>query len=122
MPNATEMYATLTEIERNPHRWRQDEWIAGWVKPAATTWTECGTTFCYAGITGARHGWLPVPDCHGWATGYMHHPDNPDVLEYASDIAQRILGLDDEEADSLFHSGNDLAALRDEIENILNHH
>ena len=86
----------LAHIEANPETWRQDSW-------------RCETGFCFAGwtaeLTGAK-----------WARPEKQL--DPNVLrgdgesEHVADYAQRVLGLEENEADLLFSMFRTLDDLR----------
>lgn len=77
----------LTQIELEPERWDQSDWVS---------YKQCGTAYCFA----------------GWAVALTTGPDyvagNPTTIR---DTATAALDISDDEADDLFHGGNDLRYL-----------
>lgn len=90
----------LQRIAEHPEEWRQ----GSWGRRAA----GCGTAGCLAYhvgvVDGAEIRWSDEYDGQSAIAGVAGvHP---------STYAQRALGLTDEQADNLFHGGNDMAVLR----------
>lgn len=112
-PNAVEAYLTLDQILANPESHDQEWWFRK---------TECGTTACFAGITVARHGWVPNfgidPDGEGDFEEIADHVRRDGASRVVPSLARDILGLNFTQSDSLFDSDasrDDLIALVEEI-------
>jgi hypothetical protein len=119
----------LAIIEDNPRRWRQDAWRRDCILPESSVERHredpldagCGTAFCFAGWVAALDGvrwyptgtydWIGAPekcDCTD-VDGLCHDSRHTEVL---SDYAAWRLGLDDDDAEALFDSGNGIDDLR----------
>lgn len=107
----------LEYITANRVQWDQSTWISR---------GSCGTTACLAGNTVINAGYLPVYARHGLRTdlvttnrdlvraGPLHvllQEFDDDQVESVRDVAQRLLGLDDAEANLLFDGGSNLYEL-----------
>lgn len=112
------MYQTLAHIEANPERWGQKHWVC--------ETEECGTAYCFAGWALTLIG-VPISPALGLVevnslpidararllempSAEWHHHGR--LVAHVSDVAQAVLGLEDDDADRLFDACNDLANLR----------
>lgn len=111
--------AVLTHIEAHPDKWYQASW-------------RCRSGMCYAGHTAALSGrkWMiedPIEAASLLAPAdlLVAHADDPMAWDYnlgyaarkkmvvsVREVAQRLLGLDDNEASIMFDGGNSLDDLR----------
>lgn len=69
MANAVKARETIQVIRENPLRLNMSAWALGEVKPNASHWSECGTTFCYFGWRCVLDGLRPAYNIFGRATG-----------------------------------------------------
>jgi hypothetical protein len=113
-PNAELAYKVLDHIDAKPASWNQGWWLIQ---------GDCGTTACFAGLACVLSGDQPDfdhaddPPEHGWTYGST--VDTAD--QGATDVprrAKRLLRLDSEDANRLFHSANTRADLGRLVEGI----
>jgi hypothetical protein len=98
---------TLAYIEVHPEEWDQRQWI-------------CGTSACFAGraclLSGAQPcdwGGKVVQPNDEEETGLVVAQDSDSTRAIGvGEMARRLLGLTDDQADRLFHLDNDLEDLR----------
>lgn len=116
-------YALLDEImgfiKVHPETWRQESWyrivdlttgreVYGKVEEEVSEVNSCGAAFCFAGHVAIAKGfpsppkkagdeWFRMVDNPLWET-----PDEETVDEFARDV----LGLDEDQADTLFDAAN----------------
>jgi hypothetical protein len=106
MPNVELLRATLEYVESHPDEWHQRHW-------------RCDTAMCFAGHAAVLAGGVWV-DSYPYEDEYMVAEDadddsflqGPDGNIHVEYRAQRVLGLDAEQADRLFSSFNDLDQIR----------
>jgi hypothetical protein len=99
-PNVAELVAIYQHIKAHPEEWNQFYYGCR---------TDCGTAYCVAGWAAARAGYeMDWPDDVYLKRIATHVTAGPLVDE----VAQRILGLTDEQADDLFQEENDLDDIR----------
>lgn len=61
MVNAEKLWEVYEVIKANPHRWNQERWaVADNANPNATSYKDCGTSFCVAGWGARINGWRPM--------------------------------------------------------------
>ncbi|MEV0616088.1 hypothetical protein AB0I81_22435 [Nonomuraea sp. NPDC050404] len=106
--NVALLKQTLAHIEAHPDEWNQADY-------------RCGSGMCVAGWAAQFAGgkWYADDPDAGFGDALIAEPDEPnsfrmdDVrLVYADHRAQRVLGLDGEQADRLFEGSNSLPDLR----------
>ena len=122
--NETLLRQTVEEIEDHQDHWKQ----SAWVELVNPTDPACGTTLCFAGFASCLAGAEFVPpeeqSALGGVTWYYQPPQvvTPEGdVRHAEDYAQEVLGLDSEQAWSLFHRNyeNDMDVLRDTVDRII---
>jgi hypothetical protein len=108
----------LAQIETHPETWKQSTW-------------RCETGMCFAGwaveLTGRRWAFPTDPNTPFGTVNsclVLAEPDDEDAWRHwkspietirvtsAGNVAARLLGLDEAEADTFFSAGNDLNQLR----------
>lgn len=99
------------QAEGKPSEWDQKHWAAvDWVAKmvGVTVPVDCGTACCFAGKAVARAGgkFLISP-----SSGVAFHAELNGRRVNVSDTAREILGITEDQADALFHSGNKLEDL-----------
>lgn len=111
MPNVKLLRTTLAHIEAEPEKWDQKDW-------------RCGTGMCFAGWAATLAGgkWAYGPDETG-RDMLAAEPEDDELSRrlgtiQAADRAQRLLGLNEWDADELFDGGNDLDDLRRIVESL----
>lgn len=111
----------LHHIRTHPEEWDQTLWIG-----TPTKHDHCGTTACIAGRVAIQNGWTPdttnssvTDDRNGHLRAtYTHVTKEPHQTGAVIDIAQDILWLDNNQAETLFSPDNtihDLHTIRNEI-------
>lgn len=122
--NAELLRRTVEEIQDHQDRWNQNSWV----ELKDTTDPACGTTLCFAGFASCLAGAEFVPpeeqssfDDSTWyyQPSLVVTPEGDEV--HPETFAQEVLGLDDHQAWSLFHTnyGNDLDVLADTVDRII---
>lgn len=121
-PNAPLLNKTLDNVEKNPEEHNQEEW-------------RCGTQYCFGGrslVLAGQDNWAsnnPGSELYDYLYALpgeeeyafeMTGDDGRDVLVVSpADRAQRLLGLDEHQADTLFHYGNSIVEIRDIVRRII---
>ena len=104
-PNADLAYQVLDHIDAHPNSWNQNTWLLTHEPEQLVTAASCGTVACFAGWTVLLAGNTATFDCV--IEDYV-------VNDVAIPVqAQRLLGLNSSEAESLFHPDNSRAELGD---------
>lgn len=104
----------MAQIEAHPDAWDQTFWATQFIDD---TGNECGTAFCCA-------GWavrLARPDLEFvWQGQYAQRVEDPAIgmTGDIEDVAQRLLGITNGEADRLFDERNTLDDLRYQVAKI----
>jgi hypothetical protein len=109
--NILKLRTLESTIQAHLGHWDQSCFANGEVNPNALTIGECGATFCGAGFVAINEGFWPeyeVITRFGGrdvyeATGRFFRPGIPLTAQWADDIAQAALELNDEEAKALFY-------------------
>jgi hypothetical protein len=96
----------LGQIKAEPHTWRQTSWGVE---------TECGTAYCLAGHIVTQAGYQMVWE--PWDVGGVQRKAVSCVapsggrMKLISQVAQRLLGVNETQAEALFDGANDLEDL-----------
>ena len=119
MANAARLREAIRVIRENPHRWNQSDYADGEVNVEATSWQECGTTFCLGGWGAVLNGYRPVCTM-GFATGLFYDPKNPHVFVDGEHAGQDAFDLTYEEANYLFYYMTDsIDSLEEAVEQVI---
>src|SRR5215471_7019229 len=108
-PNVELLRATMEKIEKDPEHWYQ-----GWWRKERS----CVTSYCFAGwaVTLAGGKWYTYTELYGEKDDPKEYVLNG--LIFVNYRAQRILGLDDVEANFLFDGYRTMAELRAKVDEI----
>ena len=135
-PNVPLLNAVIEHIEANPDDWYQGDWRtlrSFLVDPAdEATPTDCGTAMCFAGwaaeLSGAEYAY-PAGDStivdHVTYGGDIdsveaaHIVNTDEGLVHVQDYATRALGIDEGQANRLFHGANTISDLKNHVARII---
>ena len=100
-PNVPLLRKVLEHITAHPEEWNQEWWAV------KSTESSCGTACCVAGwtVSWAGHGFQW--DSEGRSSVYLKEDDMRSIPH----VAQDLLGLSPQQANTLFFSGNSLQDL-----------
>ncbi len=124
--NHFEMIRTLQDIEANQEQHNQHAWAVSRIPlnidltdpQAVKQATACGTTMCAAGFTVARHGyqfdWAVSMEQHRHYVSVAENCTHPETGDSDSieNVARRILGLTEDQAQMFFWCTNTLDDLK----------
>lgn len=95
--NTQRFVAVLEAIERSPKHWDQTDW-------------HCGTSHCFAGVAQLQEMKMSIKTSAKKLYARTSHRDG--LFVYISEVAQRWLGLTDEQSAWLFSSHRTLDDFR----------
>lgn len=114
----------MSYIEAHPQTWNQANWYVNvdpetgsqkhfWRIEEVTEQNSCGTSFCFAGHVALREG-FPAPPLEN---GVEWEREVSDLTwgESVDVFAEKVLGIDPEQAEALFAGENTMADLRNMV-------
>lgn len=113
---AVEWVETESQKDARVREWDQTHWIFN-RSPQARKMGACGTVYCVAGYVAHLEGLTKVRAGEEWldpeAVRQRFDMTSLSLGVVMAEVAKRLLGITDEEADALFNGKNDVYRIRE---------